>query len=74
MSLGRPYDSPAFAVAVRRLGSVAAAPTLLCYGLVHLLVWPGAPTGTPDERYRWNGESTLLDSFTISGRPIQTST
>jgi hypothetical protein len=59
---------------VRRLGSVAAALTLLCYGLVHLLVWPGAPTGTPDERYRWNGESTLLDSFTISGRPIQTST
>ncbi|MCK9894758.1 hypothetical protein [Frankia sp. AgB32] len=46
--------------AVRLLGAAAAGSVLLCYGLVHLLVWPGAPTGTPGERYRWNGSTDVL--------------
>lgn len=46
--------------AARRLGAAAAGSVLLCYGLVHLLIWPGAPTGTPGERYRWDGTTGVL--------------
>ncbi|WP_261554534.1 hypothetical protein [Frankia tisae] len=44
----------------RRLAGAAGGSVLFCYGLVHLLVWPGAPTGTPGERYGWDGETELL--------------
>ncbi|ONH59621.1 hypothetical protein CcI49_16875 [Frankia sp. CcI49] len=37
----------------------AAGFVLMTHGLVHLLVWPGAPLGAPgsDARLRWNGTS-----------------
>ncbi|SNQ50012.1 conserved hypothetical protein [Frankia canadensis] len=61
MSGSRLRDHPVVSDAARRLSAAAAGSMLLCYGLVHLLVWPGAPTGTPGERYGWDGASRLLD-------------
>ncbi|CAJ59595.1 MULTISPECIES: hypothetical protein [Frankia] len=60
MSRARLRDIPAVADAGRRLAGAAGGSALLCYGLVHLLVWPGAPTGTPGERYGWDGQTQLL--------------
>ncbi|CAO5230415.1 hypothetical protein [Frankia sp. AgKG'84/4] len=57
----RLWGHPAILDAARLLGAAAAGSVLLCYGLVHLLVWPGAPTGTPGERYRWDGSTGVLD-------------
>lgn len=56
----RLLDQPVVLDLLRRLSAVGGGAVLLCYGLVHLLVWPGAPTGTPGERYRWNGDTHLL--------------
>jgi hypothetical protein len=61
MTHPRLWEHPAVSDAARRLGAAAGGSVLLCYGLVHLLVWPGAPTGTPGERYRWNGTTRVLD-------------
>lgn len=60
MSRIRLRDIPAVADTGRRLAGAAGGSVLFCYGLVHLLVWPGAPTGTPGERYGWDGETELL--------------
>ncbi|WP_261565558.1 hypothetical protein [Frankia gtarii] len=60
MNRTRLRDIPAVADTGRRLAGAAAGSVLFCYGLVHLLVWPGAPTGTPGERYGWDGETQLL--------------
>ncbi|CAO5176749.1 membrane hypothetical protein [Frankia sp. AiPs1] len=57
----RLLDHPVVIDLLRRLYTASGAAVLLCFGLVHLLVWPGAPTGTPGERYRWNGDTHLLD-------------
>lgn len=40
-----------------RVGRSIAGLTLLTFGLVHLLVWPGAPLDGGPERLQWNGGS-----------------
>ncbi|MCK9924614.1 hypothetical protein MXD61_22575 [Frankia sp. AgPm24] len=60
MSTPRLLDQPLVLDLLRRLSAAGGGAVLLCYGLVHLLVWPGAPTGTPGERYRWNGDTHLF--------------
>jgi len=51
-------DGPVRLAAVaRRVGRQVSGLVLVTYGLAHLVIWPGAPTGEGDERLRWNGDS-----------------